>query len=164
MSALIRLLTTLPAIIVSFIFMIVIAMSFAPVRDVIDGQLLDMIMTGEAAKARLAELNAVQRTAHFWGTVINDTAFPLAYGAFFAGVAGRFAPARFQRLAMLPAALTILTDLAENTVQAIALTGEPGLLALKNVLSPLKFGLLALSAGLALVLALAALVRWIRRR
>ena len=144
--------------------MVVIGMSFGPVQDVIDGPLLDMLLTGDAAKTRLAEMSAVQKTAHFWGTVINDTAYPLAYGAFFAGVAGRFAPERFRLWAMLPAALTILIDLAENTVQALALTGQADLLALKSVLSPLKFGFFALSAVLALALSLVALVRWIRRR
>ncbi|MEQ8556896.1 MAG: hypothetical protein RIB03_01130 [Henriciella sp.] len=164
MTPLIRSLTTLPVIIGSFILMVVIGMSFAPVQSAIDGPLLDMIWTGDAARARLNEMTEVQKTAHFWGTILNDTAYPLAYGAFFAGLAGRFAPPRVTGLVMLPALMTVIADLAENTVQALALTGQPGLLTLKTVLTPLKFGLFLTAAILALVLAIAAFVRWIMRR
>ena len=35
----------------------------------------------------------------------------------------------------------IVADLAENTTQAIALAGNESLIGLKDVLTPLKFGL-----------------------
>lgn len=164
MSALLRWLTSVPAIIASFILTVLIFLSFAPVQALIDGKLLDMIATGEAARVRLEEMSAVQKTAHFWATVLNDTAYPFAYGALFAGLAGRFVPARFRGLAMLPALVTAIVDLCENTVQALALSGSADLLGLKDVLTPLKFGLFAFSALLALSLSLLALIRWIMRR
>lgn len=164
MTALIRMLTTVPVLVLCFVLMILIGFSFAPVQSLIGGPLLDMIWSGGAAQARLAEMNEAQKTAHFWATVLNDTAYPLAYGAVLAGLAGRFSPVRYRAAAMVPALLTVVTDLAENTVQALALTGQPGLLVLKTVLTPVKFGLFALAGLLALLLVLAALVRWIMRR
>ena len=74
MSALLRWLTSVPAIITSFVLMVLIGLSFAPVQALIDGPLLDMIATGEAARVRLEEMSAVQKTAHFWASVLNDTA------------------------------------------------------------------------------------------
>ena len=164
MSGLAGFLVRTPVIIGSFILMTLIGLSFAPVQAAIDGPLLDMVWTGEAAQARLAELNAAQRTAHFWGTVLNDTAYPLAYGAFFAGLAGRFAPRPWRVGVMVPAGLTVIADLAENTVQALALAGAADLLALKSILTPVKFGLFAASALLALAFAVIALANWIRGR
>jgi len=164
LSALLRWLTSVPVIISSFVLMVLIGLSFAPVQALIDGKLLDMIATGEAARVRLGEMTAVQKTAHFWASVLNDTAYPIAYGAFFAGLAGRFAPARFRSWVMLPALVTAIVDLGENTVQALALSGGADLLGLKTVLTPLKFGLFAFAALLALGLSLLALVRWIMRR
>lgn len=164
MSTLLRWLTSVPAIIASFVLMVLIGLSFAPVQALIDGKLLDMIATGDAARVRLEEMSAVQKAAHFWATILNDTAYPIAYGAFFAGLAGRFVPARFRELAMLPALATAIVDLCENTVQALALSGSADLLGLKDVLTPLKFGLFVFSALLALGLSLLALVCWIMRR
>ena len=157
-------LTRVPVILGLLIAMVFIGMRFAPLQQTIDGPLLDMIMTGQAAKARLAEMTDAQRTAHFWGTLINDTLYPIAYGGFLAGLAGRLAPGRWCALAMVPAFVTVLLDICENTVQMLALTGTADLLAAKTVLTPLKFGFFLISAVLAAGLALAALVRWISHR
>ena len=164
MSSLLHRLTYTLVILTSFILMLVIGLSFAPVQNAIGGPLLDMLWTGEAAQPRLNEMNAAERSVHLWGTLLNDTLYPLAYGAFFAGLAGRFAGRRWEAWAMLPAGLTVLVDLAENMVQALALAGQPSLLALTTVLTPLKFGLLMCAALLGLGLAIMALVGWIRRR
>ncbi|MEE2877898.1 MAG: hypothetical protein VX593_02735 [Pseudomonadota bacterium] len=164
MTGLLRLLTTAPVIVLSFVLMVLIGLSFAPVQSIIEGPLLDMIWSGDEAKVRLAEMSEVQRTAHFWGTVLNDTAYPLAYGAFFAGLAGRAVSERLRPFVMAPAFLTVLADLAENTVQAMALKGDADLLALKTYLTPLKFGLFMVAAALALGLGLFALARWFMRR
>jgi hypothetical protein len=124
--------------------------SFRPVQAAMDGPLLDFIFTGGAAEARLAELSEAQRRAHFWGTVVNDTAYPLAYGGLLAGLALRFGRGR-DWLAW-PAVLVIVADLAENTVQALALSGTANMLAAKTVLTPLKFGLFAVAALIAIYL------------
>lgn len=157
-------LTRTPVIIGSFILMLLVGLSFAPTQSIIDGPLLDMVWTGEAAKLRLAEMSDAQRQAHFWATVLNDTAYPFAYGAFFAGLAGRFAPRPWRTGVIVPAGLTMIADLAENTIQALALSGSADLLALKSVLTPLKFGLFIAAALLALAFAVIALANWIRGR
>lgn len=164
MSAFIRLLTRTPALIVSGLAMVLVGYSFSFVRAQMDGPLLDMIWTGGAAQARLAVMSAAERTAHFWGTVLIDTAFPLAYGAFLAGLAGRFAGENWRALAMLPAALVVVLDFAENAVQALALSGVVDLLGLKSLLTPAKFGLFYLAALLAFGLGLLALARWVLQR
>ncbi|MEM9939022.1 MAG: hypothetical protein AAF768_09255 [Pseudomonadota bacterium] len=143
-------LTRTPVLIFLFLAMLAIGYSFSSVRAAVDGPILDMLMTGEAAQARLAELNAEQRRAHFWATVFNDTAYPLAYGGLLAGLALRFGG----KILAVPAVGAALTDLAENTVQALALSGTADLLAAKSVLTPLKFGLFALAAVIALGLLL----------
>ena len=130
---------------------LVIMLSFRPVQAQLDGVLLDFIWTGSAAQDRLAQLDAGQRAAHFRATVLNDTAYPLAYGGLLAGIALRFGRGLGPKLALVPAAVAVL-DLLENTVQALALSGTADLLAAKSVLTPLKFGLFGVAALIALYL------------
>ncbi len=98
-------------------------------------------------------MNASQKTAHFWVTVLLDTAYPLAYGGFLAGMALRFF-GRFGKLAAAPALAVIVLDLTENMVQALGLTGTADVLAAKDWLTPLKF-MLIWPAGLIALVALA---------
>lgn len=123
---------------------------FGPLQKQIEGPLLDMIWTGGAAVDRLGQMTAEQRTAHFWGTVLTDTAYPLAYGGLFIGLALRFGRGR-DWLAW-PAILVIIVDLVENTVQALALSETVNLLTAKTILTPLKFGLFAVAALIAIYL------------
>lgn len=133
-----------------FVAMMAIGYSFSFVQTAAGGPLLDMIGTGAEAKARLAEMSADQKTAHFWGTVLNDTAYPLAYGGLFAGLIWRFA-GTLRRWLVIPALAVIVADLAENTTQAMALAGNGSLIGLKDVLTPLKFGLFFLAAIMVLI-------------
>lgn len=130
-----------PVLIFLFVAMLIIGYLFNGVQEAAGGPLLDMIWNGADAKARLDGMTAEQKAAHFWGTVINDTAYPLAYGGLFAGLAWRFGGQRI--LLVLPAIGVAIADLAENTVQALALSGNESLIGLKDVLTPLKFGLFA---------------------
>ena len=132
-----------------FIAMMVIGYSFSSAQDATGGVLLDMLGTGAEAKARLAEMSAEQKTAHFWATVLNDTAYPLAYGGLLIGLIWRFA-GTLRRWFVLPAFAVIAADLSENATQALALTGNEALIGLKDILTPVKFGLFALAAVLAL--------------
>ena len=91
-----------------------------------------------------------QQQAHFWGTVLNDTAYPLAYGGLFAGLVWRFA-GDLRRWLVFPALAVIVVDLVENTTQAMALMGNESLIGLKDVLTPAKFGLFFLAAFCVLV-------------
>ncbi|MAN74433.1 MAG: hypothetical protein CME85_06555 [Henriciella sp.] len=156
-------LARLPVIAIAGIAMLAAGACFGLTAPAIDGTLLDLIWTGPAAEARLAEMDQASRTAHFWTTLIIDTAYPLAYGAFLAGLAARFAPARFARLAMVPAALVVLLDLVENTAQMMALKGAGDVLWLKTFVTPAKFGMFAAAALLAGILGLLALARFALR-
>ena len=164
MNRLVKFFTRTPVIIASGILTVLVGLSFYPVQQAIDGPMLDMLSTGEAARARIAEMDMEQRFIHFLGTVINDTLYPLTYGAFFAGLAGRFSPEKWRGWFMLPAVFTGIVDLMENTVQALGLYGIESFLFLKDVLTPAKFGLFMLSLVLALGLSAFALGRWLVRK
>lgn len=157
-------LVRIQVLIVMALLTVLIGLSFGPVQSAIEGPLLDMLFSGEAARARLAELSSEQRYIHFLGTVINDTLYPLTYGALFGGLAGRFAPERWRGWVMLPAFLTVIVDFCENTVQALALSGTADILGLKSVLTPMKFGLFGLSLLLAVGFVIFAIVRWLTGR
>ncbi|MEO1303753.1 MAG: hypothetical protein AAFV37_02165 [Pseudomonadota bacterium] len=133
-----------------FIATLAIGYSFSFAQDATGGLLLDMLGTGEEAKARLSEMSPDQKTAHFWATVLNDTAYPLAYGGLFIGLIWRFS-GQLRQWLILPAVAVIVADLAENTTQALALAGNDSLIGLKDILTPAKFGLFALAAVMVLL-------------
>ncbi|MEM5517053.1 hypothetical protein WNY37_08820 [Henriciella sp. AS95] len=164
MNLIVSFLTRTPVIIAAFVATIVVGWSFTLIIAAVDGALLDTILTGDEASARLAEMTGDQRYVHFIGTIANDTLFPIAYGSFFAGLAARFAPEKLRTWVVLPALATVIVDLAENTVQALALSGTADYLGFKDVLTPLKYGLFYLSLILALGFAALALARWLVRR
>ncbi|MEO0982389.1 MAG: hypothetical protein AAFX03_07030 [Pseudomonadota bacterium] len=152
-----------PVLIGSLLAMLAIGAGFYPVGQAIGGELLDMVRTGDAAADRLAELDAGERRIHFWATVLLDSAYPLAYGAFFGGLAARFAGG-YRALAVVPIGAAVAADFSENVVQAMALAGQDALLGWKDFLTPAKFSLVMVGAGLALVLALVAGGRLVLRR
>ena len=132
-------------------------LSFAPAQQAAGKPLLDFLMTGAAANERLAAMSADAKQAHFWGTVLNDTAYPIAYGSLLAGLAFRFGAPKL--IYGLPTLSGVMLDLAENTVQALALSDTANLLFLKSIITPLKFAMVAVAAGLALALIVRALWR-----
>ncbi len=144
-----------------FIAMIAIGYSFGPVQKAIGGPLLDMMWSGADASARLAEMNTDQKRAHLLATVLNDTAYPLAYGGLFAGLIWRFAGSS-RRWLIVPPLAAIVVDLAENLVQALALAGNDALLGLKDVLTPAKFALSLIAVVLVLISVILAIVRRVR--
>jgi hypothetical protein len=87
----------------------------------------------------------------------------VAYGGFLAGMALRFFGS-FGKAAAVPAFATIIVDLTENTVQALALKGSVDVLDAKEWLTPLKFGLFFLAAAIALVALIIAIVNLFRRK
>lgn len=128
-----------------FVAMMAIGYSFSAAQVAAGGDLLDMLWSGDEAKARLAEMSAEQKSAHFTATILNDTAYPLAYGGLFAGLIWRFAGSLRPWL-VIPALAVIIADLAENTTQAFALAGNESFIGLKDVLTPAKFGLFGVAA------------------
>ena len=71
---------------------------------------------------------------------------------------------KYGRIAALPALATAIVDLTENTVQALALSGAADALDAKAWLTPLKFDLFYLAAGIALVALVIAIMNIFRKR
>ncbi len=152
-----------PVIWTLFVLMIIIGFGFGVFNAAVGGRYLDTITTGTGARALLDSLTEAQRSAHFWVTALLDTAYPLAYGGFMAGMALRFF-GRFGKIAAFPAFATIIVDLTENTVQALALSGVADVLAAKDWLTPLKFLLFLIAAAITLIALVIAIVNMIRKK
>lgn len=152
-----------PVIWTLFVLMIVIGAGFGVFNKAVGGTFLDMTASAVQAREILAGMTAEQRDVHFWVTVLLDTSYPLAYGGFMAGMALRFFGS-YGKAAALPAFATIIVDLTENMVQALALKGTADVLDAKEWLTPLKFGLFFLAAAIALVALIIAIVNLFRRK
>lgn len=152
-----------PVIWTLFVLMIVIGAGFGVFNKAVGGAFLDMTASAVQAREILAGMTAEQRDVHFWVTVLLDTAYPLAYGGFLAGMALRFFGS-YGKAAAVPAFATIVVDLTENMVQALALKGSADVLDAKEWLTPLKFGLFFLAAAIALVALIIAIVNLFRRK
>lgn len=152
-----------PVIWALFAAQLLIGLGFGLFSGAVGGTLLDTITQGEQARSLVASLTDAQRSTHFWVTVLLDTAYPLAYGGFFAAMALRFF-GKYGRFAALPALATVIVDLTENTVQALALSGAADALDAKDWLTPLKFGLFFLAAAIALIALVIAIIHIFRKR
>jgi len=152
-----------PVIWTLFVLMIVIGAGFGVFNKAAGGTFLDVTASAVQAREILAGMTAEQRDVHFWVTVLLDTAYPLAYGGFLAGMALRFFGS-YGKAAAVPAFATIIVDLTENMVQALALKGSADVLDAKEWLTPLKFGLFSLAAAIALVALIIAIVNLFRRK
>jgi len=130
---------------------------FAVIMAVWDFEVIDEISDPEKVRLHIAEMSALQKSVHAWTTATLDVAYPLTYGALFAGLAWR----AFKPLYALPAIAVIPTDLAEGFVQVMALTGNSDLVWLKAYLTPAKLTLFFA----AIAIAVAALgMEYLRRR
>ena len=161
MNALLNFLARPAVITFSLVAFLLVGFSFVPVEAWIGGLPLDMMLDGKAAAARLSEMTAEQKRAHIWMSILNDTAYPLAYGAFFAGLIARFSPSSWLPWTALPALMLVLVDFSENAVHIAALTGHTSLLMAKTILTPLKFGLFGLASIIAVSMLLMLLWRLI---
>ncbi len=141
-----------PVILVTFLAMLAIGYSFSGPQAELGGQLLDFIFTGETARNFLATLSEAQKSLHIRVTLLNDTAYPIAYTACLAGLIYRLSGTGSAMLTV-PAFLGFGLDLAENAVQVLALSGTVDLLVLKTLLTPLKFA--AVTAAFVIVIGLA---------
>ncbi len=142
----------------SFIIFMLLNLGFFFWMPHVGGVILDESW-GEGLQRIYDSMTPDQRRSHGWMTLILDMPYPLAYGVWYAGLALKAFPKLGWWIA-LPALLTIPIDLTENTTQVLALLGEMDILALKNIVTPLKL-LFFISASL---IALASLVLLIMRR
>ena len=114
----------------------------------LDLTLLDGITSPSKARNILDQMTQNQKELHVWITATLDVAYPLSYGSLFAGSALRF----FQKYGIylaLPALLAIIADLIEGFIQILALTDTSDLLALKEYVTPFKYGMVILGLVIA---------------
>lgn len=112
--------------------------------------ILDEISDPEQIRSVVAAMTPAQISAHWWMTLLLDYAYPLAYGAFFAGIALRyFGPAGIWLA--IPALITIPADMIENTIQLMILSGDETLITLKTIITPIKLVAFIVAALIALV-------------
>jgi len=148
-----------PVILGFLVLTLLVGAGFWPVMQAIDGTLLDMISDGEDAIVRLNEMSPDQRSTHFNATVTLDVIYPIAYGGLLIGLLSRLAWSWRWVLICIPI-IGMLSDYAENTIQAMALGGhDASILLAKTYVTPLKSGALVLTLGLCLVLGGAALLK-----
>ncbi|MDP3457933.1 MAG: hypothetical protein Q8S09_01540 [Hyphomonas sp.] len=143
--------------------MIAAGAGFGFFSTAVGGQYLDMLSNPAEARALLAGLTPPQRSAHFWVTVLLDTAFPIAFGLLFAGLAWRFF-GKWGPLAALPGFAVLIFDLTENTIQALALSGAVDVLDAKAWVTPMKMYLFYAAALIAVAAVLIALYRVLTKK
>lgn len=138
------------------------AVGFELFNEAVGGQYLDMLSDPAELRATLAGMTEAEKSAHFWVTVLIDTAFPLSFGLFFAGLAWRFF-GHVGWLAAIPGFAVLVVDLTENMIQALALSGAVDALDAKAWVTPLKMNLFYLAALIALIALGIAVYRMIRK-
>lgn len=153
-------LTRTPVLWFFFIAFILIGVGFYFVQQASGGPLLDTMMNGDDAIIRLVEMTPDQKQAHFRGTVLLDTLYPVSYFGAIGGLSARLA-GKWRLWALLPITFTLVVDFIENIAQAMALWGRPAeVLLVKDIVTPLKFG--GLMTGIILLLLLI-MIAWMRR-
>lgn len=157
------LITRTPVLWALFVLMVLCVFAFQHFTPAVGGQFLDMLDKPEAIRATFAAMTPEQKSAHFWVTVLVDTAFPIAFGLLFAGLAWRFFD-KYGPLAAIPGFAVLIVDLTENTIQALALSGAADALDAKAWVTPLKMGLFYLAAVIALIALGIAVFRLVRKK
>ncbi|MCU0733724.1 MAG: hypothetical protein MUE84_19350 [Hyphomonas sp.] len=157
------LITRTPVLWILFVLTIVIGAGFGVFAPAVGGQFLDMVSAPAETRAVYEAMTPEQRSKHFWLTVLLDTAFPLSFGLFFAGMAWRFF-GKWGPLAAIPGFAVLIVDLTENTLQAITLFGAAYVLEPKAWVSPLKMNLFYLAALIALIAAGIAVFRLVTKK
>lgn len=156
------LITRTPVLWALFVLTIVLTGAFVALAPAVGGQFLDMSSAPADTRAVFDAMTASERSMHFWLTVLMDTAYPLSFGLFFAGMAWRFF-GKFGPFAAIPGFAVLIVDLTENTLQAITLSGAAYVLEAKEWVTPLKMNLFYLAALIAGVAACIAVFNMARK-
>lgn len=142
-----------------FAAFVLVGGGFYFVRQSSGGVLLDTLMNGDDAIIQLAQMTQDQKQAHFRGTVLLDSLYPITYIGAIGGLSARLA-GKWRIWALLPIVFAAIADFIENSAQALALAGRPAeVLLIKNMVSPLKFGGLSFAVILMFLLIIVALAR-----
>ncbi len=128
---------------------IALTLAFGAFAPMVGGEYLDMVSAPADSRALFEALTPAERRAHFWLTLLLDTAYPLSFGLFFAGMGLRFF-GKWGKLAAIPGLAVLIVDLTENTLQWLTLSGAAYLLEPKAWITPLKMDLFYLGAVVAL--------------
>jgi hypothetical protein len=128
---------------------ICLTLAFGALAPLVGGQFLDMVSAPADSRALYDAMTPGERTAHFWITLLLDTAYPFSFGLFFAGMGLRFF-GKWGKLAAIPGFAVLIVDLTENTLQWLTLSGAAYVLEPKAWITPLKMDLFYLGAIVAL--------------
>ena len=157
------LITRTPVLWTLFVLTVGITLAFGALAPMVGGQFLDMVSVPADTRAVFDAMTPSERSAHFWITVLMDTAYPICFGLFFAGMAWRFF-GKLGPFAAIPGFAVLIVDLTENTLQAITLSGAAYVLEPKAWVSPLKMNLFYLAGLIALVAAGIAVFRLLTKK
>lgn len=125
---------------IAFVSTILITIAFPLAASIWGITFIDAISDPAEVRQAISDMTTDQRFVHAWITATLDVAYPLAYGALFAGSAYAFYD-RFGRYMAVPLLVVVPVDLLEGVVQVLALTDSADLIDAKAVLTPLKTAL-----------------------
>lgn len=134
----------------AFVIFMVIGAGFGVWSGRYDLIILDQISDAENVRSALAAMTPEQKSAHWWMTLVLDYVYPAAYGALFLGITLRFFGSAGKWLS-IPAVVTVIVDVIENTIQLVLLSGDESLIWLKVLMTQVKFPAFLLAALIALI-------------
>jgi len=127
LDALNPLLTRRISLITSFLVVVLCLLSFDWLKQQLGANMLDELSgyDAEALKTQMLLYGESGRALHLRFTLILDTLFPFAYGAFFGGLLVLAARGIFDKAILAPVLAVMILDLAENTQIALMLAQFP---------------------------------------
>ena len=140
---------------IAFTMFALLGYSFSYFQDIMGVGLLDVLINSQEARLQIANMDGHARTVHFWMTLIVDSAYPLLYFCWMAGVIAlllhylSWGSKSWGFLFYLGLFLGLGSDFAENIIQLCALKGVDFLVA-KPFFTSLKFGFLLVNTVLVL--------------
>lgn len=140
-----------------FALFVLETIGFGVIMMVWDFHIIDEMSNPASIIAHIEAMSGLQRHVHVVMTATLDVAYPLTYGALFAGLALKV----FRPIFAVPSILAVLIDLTEGVVQVLALSGHMQFIWLKAYVTPLKL-VFFISAAVIAIIALVKL--WRRRR
>jgi len=135
-----------------FLLFVLLNLLFGAVMLIWDFGIIDELYRADEISAHVAAMTRVQRRVHMVMTATLDVAYPLSYGALFAGVSWKAFP-HWPVLA-LPILLCIPVDVFEGLAQLFILSGSDPWIAVKTIVTPIKLVLFAAGALIAVASAL----------
>lgn len=112
--------------------------------------IIDEISDPAQIRAVVDAMTPEQMAAHWWMTLSLDYFYPLAYGAFFAGLALRYFGSAGLWL-VVPSMIVVPADIIENTIQLFILSGDDSLIGVKAIATPIKLVSFIVAALIALI-------------